>query len=104
MATLDITCFTAHQPQKITALMKMLYPALTTREAQCLFWTCLNLTKKEIGSRLGISENTVKCHIKSVITKQEVDSIREIKTAFMVHLLLFSALDRCPEGMEGDTH
>ncbi|MBX9486163.1 hypothetical protein J8Z82_14865 [Yersinia enterocolitica] len=88
---------------KITKLMKNLYPSLTPQEGACLFWTCLNLTKKEVGSRLFISENTVKYHLKSVICKHEVNSMRDIKNAFLANLVIYALLD-AREGMEGDTH
>lgn len=96
MATLDPN-------KKVTTLMKKIYPTLTARESQCLFWTCLNLTKKEVGRRLFISENTVKCHLNSVSYKQDSSSMRDIKTAFLANLVIYALLD-AREGMEGDTH
>ncbi|MCF1165452.1 helix-turn-helix transcriptional regulator [Yersinia pseudotuberculosis] len=89
--------------EKVTQLMKKIYPSLTPKEAECLFWTCLNLTKKEVGRRLSISENTVKYHLKSVSCKQEHPSMRDIKTAFLANVVVYALLDAC-QGMEGDTH
>lgn len=89
--------------QKVTHLMLNIYPSLTPREGQCLFWCCLNLTKKEIADRLRISENTVKSHLKTAIEKQEVAAMRDIKTAFLANLVIYALLD-AREGMEGDTH
>jgi DNA-binding NarL/FixJ family response regulator len=88
---------------KVTKLMKKLYPTLTPREGACLFWTCLNLTKKEVGRRLFISENTVKFHLSSVSCKQDSSSMRDIKTAFLANVVVYALLD-AHEGMEGDTH
>lgn len=84
--------------KKVTALMQKIYPTLTDKESQCLFWTCLNLTKKEVGKKLFISENTVKYHLKSVIFKQEVTTMRDIKTAFLANVVVYALLD-AREGM-----
>jgi DNA-binding CsgD family transcriptional regulator len=88
--------------KKVTALMKKIYPTLTDRESQCLFWTCLNLTKKEVGSRLAISENTVKYYLKTAIEKQEVPAMRDIKTAFLANVVIYALFD-ARQGMKGDT-
>jgi DNA-binding NarL/FixJ family response regulator len=56
---------------------------------------------KEIANRLAISENTVKCHIKSVTLKLDCYSFRDMKTAFVAHLVIHSLLD-AHQGMEGD--
>lgn len=89
MAMLDPICFSSHQPEKISALMKNLYPALTPKEGLCLFWACLDLTKMEIAQRLSVSENTVKTHIKSGLKKQKITSLREIKTSFLANIIIF---------------
>lgn len=88
--------------KKITALMQNIYPTLTPRECQCLFWTCLNLTKKEVGSRLAISENTVKYHLKVAIEKQEFPfmTMRDIKTEFLANLVIHALFDA--HGMKKD--
>jgi len=70
--------------------MKKIYPTLTDRESQCLFFMCLNLSKKEIARKLIISENTVKYHIKSALEKQGNLSIRDIKISFLTNIILFS--------------
>jgi len=76
--------------KKITTLMKKIYPTLTDRESLCLFWMCLNLSKKEVARKLTISENTVKYHIKSVLEKQDNLSLRDIKITFLTNVILFS--------------
>lgn len=89
MATRYPARFNAYQPEKITELMMDIYPILTKREGYCLFLTALDLTKKEISQRMGVSENTVKTHIKSILSKQDMTSIREIKTSFLANLIVF---------------
>lgn len=93
MATHDPTCFKSYQPDQVAMLMKNIYPTLTPREGVCLFFSCLDLTKKEIADRLGISENTVRFHIKSVLDKQSLPSMRDVKVSFLTNIILFFAFN-----------
>lgn len=91
MATFDPIRFEAYQPEQVVMLMEHIYPALTQKEGLCLFFSCLDLTKKEIADRLGVSENTVKYHMKSVIKKQLHLSMRDMKISFLTRVVLFFA-------------
>lgn len=94
MAMSDLTHFKSYQPEQVAILMQNIYPTLTRREGMCLFFACLNLTKKEIAARLGISENTVRYHIKSVLEKQNNLSMRDMKISFLTNIILFSSFNR----------
>ncbi|PJE81966.1 helix-turn-helix transcriptional regulator [Yersinia kristensenii] len=89
MAVCDPTRFKSYQPEQVAMLMQDIYPTLTRREGMCLFFACLDLTKKEIADRLGISENTVRYHIKSVLDKQNNLSMRDMKISFLTNIILF---------------
>lgn len=64
--------------------------ALTTREYEVLRELVAGRTNKEIMSKLGISENTVKTHLKKIFAKLHVlDRIQAVKVALergLVHL------------------
>jgi two-component system NarL family response regulator len=47
---------------------------LTAREEEVLRLLASGLTNKEIGTRLGIAENTVKNHLKSILAKLHLDN------------------------------
>ena len=47
----------------------MARPELSERELQVLQYVALGRSNKEIGQVLYISENTVKGHVKSILTK-----------------------------------
>ncbi len=56
-------------------------PALTDREQQVLAMLASGKSNKEIGSRLYISETTVKSHLRNIFTKLNVLSRTEAITA-----------------------
>lgn len=47
---------------------------LSTREREILIWVAKGLTNKEIALQLGISENTVKNHIKNLFQKLHLNN------------------------------
>ena len=51
-------------------------PVLTSRERQCLRWSASGKTSNEIGSILGISQNTVYFHLKKAASKFQVYGTR----------------------------
>ena len=59
---------------------RMLRTDLTPRELQLLKMLSKGLTNKQIGQALGISDNTVKNHVNSIIEKLEVSDRTEAAT------------------------
>ena len=59
---------------------RMMRSNLTTRELEILKMLTKGLTNKQIGHALGISENTVRNHVNSVIEKLEVCDRTEAAT------------------------
>jgi two-component system, NarL family, response regulator len=58
------------QPEIASKLAEsMAHPELSERELQVLQSMALGRSNKEIGQVLFISENTVKGHVKSILTK-----------------------------------
>jgi DNA-binding CsgD family transcriptional regulator len=55
-------------------------PVLTSREQQCLRWSASGKTSNEIGSILGISQNTVYFHLKKAASKFQVYGTRHAIT------------------------
>ena len=51
------------------------YPNLTDREREILLLICQELTMKEIGQRLYLSENTVRNHRVNIMDKVGVNNI-----------------------------
>ena len=58
---------------------------LTKREADIVFFCAEGLQNKEIGLRLGISDNTVRVHLAKIFKRFDLTSRAEIKT--LVHRL-----------------
>jgi DNA-binding NarL/FixJ family response regulator len=56
---------------------KALRPSLTDRELEVLQLAADGLTNRQIGRRLGISENTVKNHIRNILEKLHLHSRME---------------------------
>jgi DNA-binding NarL/FixJ family response regulator len=54
--------------------------ALTPRELEVLELVTTGLRNKEIGGRLGISENTVKFHLRNILEKLHAESRTELAT------------------------
>lgn len=50
------------------------HESLTSRETECLTWTARGKSSWDIGSIIGISENTVKFHIKNAARKLQTSS------------------------------
>jgi|ERR1700733_5185524 two-component system NarL family response regulator len=69
-------------PQDIAARLadRMMRTDLTPREVEILKLLSKGPTNKEIGHALGISENTVKNHVNSIIEKLEVSDRTEAAT------------------------
>jgi len=69
-------------PQDIAARLadRMMRTDLTPREIEILKLLSKGPTNKEIGHALGISENTVKNHVNSIIEKLEVSDRTEAAT------------------------
>jgi two-component system NarL family response regulator len=59
---------------------RMMRTDLTPREIEILRMLSKGLTNKQIGHALGISENTVKNHVNSIIEKLEVSDRTEAAT------------------------
>jgi DNA-binding NarL/FixJ family response regulator len=56
---------------------KSMRPTLTSRELEVLRLAADGLTNRQIGRRLGISENTVKNHIRNILEKLHLHSRME---------------------------
>jgi DNA-binding CsgD family transcriptional regulator len=67
---------------------KAVAPVLTARERQCLRWSASGKTSNEIGSILGISQNTVYFHLKRAASKLDVYGTRHAITRAMELRLL----------------
>jgi two-component system NarL family response regulator len=69
-------------PRDIAARLaeRMMRADLTTREMEILRMLAKGLTNKQIGHALGISDNTVKNHVNSIIEKLEVSDRTEAAT------------------------
>lgn len=69
-------------PQDIAARLadRMMRTDLTTREIEILKLLSKGPTNKQIGHALGISQNTVKNHVNSIIEKLEVSDRTEAAT------------------------
>jgi len=61
---------------------------LTPREREVLEWVALGLTNREVAARLGISENTVKNHLKSILSKLQVENRTQLVREAVVHGLV----------------
>jgi two-component system, NarL family, response regulator len=70
-------------PPRIAARLaeRMVRSALTQRELEILEMVVRGLTNRQIGSALGISENTARNHINSIIRKLDVSGRTEAATA-----------------------
>ena len=49
-------------------------PELSSREIDCLHWAARGKSNREIGDILGVSENTVRFHLKNAFRKLDVSS------------------------------
>jgi two-component system, NarL family, response regulator len=69
-------------PQEIAARLadRMMRTDLTPREVEILQMLAKGQTNKQIGRELGISENTVKNHVNSIIEKLEVSDRTQAAT------------------------
>jgi two-component system NarL family response regulator len=72
-----------HIPQRIAARLadRMTRSNLTVRELEILEMLAKGLTNKQIGIALGISDNTARNHVNSIIEKLEVADRTEAATA-----------------------
>jgi LuxR family transcriptional activator of conjugal transfer of Ti plasmids len=57
-------------------------PHLTDREAECLYWASLGKSAPDIGGIIGLSESTVKFHLKNVRAKYRVSTTIQAAIAF----------------------
>lgn len=65
-------------PKERLESMSLKY-GLTRRETELLEQVCLRKTNEDIAAALGISENTVKFHLKNLMKKLSVSSRTEIR-------------------------
>ena len=67
--------------------LKHCYAVLTPREREVLALVVSGLSNKEVGSKLGISEITVKAHRGRVMQKMQADSLPNlVKIAVRLHI------------------
>jgi two-component system, NarL family, response regulator len=78
----DVHAGKRYIPRDIAARLaeRMMRAELTPRELEILRMLAKGLTNKQIGKVLGISDNTVKNHVNSVIEKLEVSDRTEAAT------------------------
>ena len=62
--------------------LKERWEALTPREQDVTALTCLGFTNRQIASRLGVSEDTVKTHVKNALVKFNLHGKVELRHAF----------------------
>ncbi len=62
--------------------LSITWERLSRREQQITALTCLGYTNKQIASRLGIMEETVKTHVKNVLVKFNLHRKTELEKAF----------------------
>ena len=62
------------------------FEALTERELEVVKWVIQGMTNKEIATKLGISEKTVKTHLRNIFSK--------LKITRRLQLLLYRMVDR----------
>ena len=55
------------------------WESLTERERDVTALTCLGLTNRQIAERLSLSPETVKTHIRNILSKFEVNGKRELR-------------------------
>jgi FixJ family two-component response regulator len=60
--------------------LRQRYASLTPREREVMALVVSGLLNKQVGSKLGISEITVKAHRGSVVRKMEADSLADLVT------------------------
>ena len=63
--------------------------ALSTREREILRFVAIGHTSSEIGARLGISTQTVNCHVKNVYRKLQVRTRAQAVNLASMHGLLY---------------
>jgi DNA-binding CsgD family transcriptional regulator len=61
------------------SVLKDRWESLSPREQEVTALTCLGYTNRQIGSRLGIVEETVKTHIKNVLIKFSLHGKNELQ-------------------------
>src|SRR5947209_5389568 len=61
-------------------VLRQRYASLTPREREVMALVVSGLLNKQVGSKLGISEITVKAHRGSVVRKMEADSLADLVT------------------------
>lgn len=61
------------------------HEALTEREREIVKWVIQRMTNKEIAAQLGISDNTVKTHVRNIFGK--------LKISHRLQLLLYQIVD-----------
>ena len=57
-------------------------PHLTDRELECLYWASQGKSASDIGGILGLSESTVKFHLRNVRAKFQVGTTIQAAIAF----------------------
>jgi DNA-binding NarL/FixJ family response regulator len=71
-------------PDNVAALLaaRSAHPVLTAREIEVLQLVALGLRNKEVGAELGVSNETIKVHVKNILAKLGVnDRTAAIKVA-----------------------
>ena len=69
----------ALQSRQLNAQSWRHWQALTAREQQIAALVCLNYTSRQAAARLGISPETVKSHVRSILIKFDAGSRQELR-------------------------
>jgi DNA-binding NarL/FixJ family response regulator len=93
MATKLIGEFAELAKQESAPPEPLAIPQLTPRESEVLKLVARSLNNREIGSRLFITENTVKNHVRNILEKLQVHSRLEA-AAFAVRYGAVKVQDR----------
>lgn len=69
-------------PKDLFEVVNHLFPEITRKESEVIYWLSYGLTANEIATILGVTNETIKTYIKRCKTKLNQDSTSSIRLLF----------------------
>lgn len=77
-------------PQEVLLkVIAFLFPELSSRESECLYWISMGLNKSDISDLMSITEETVKSYTKECRKKLKVDSSVALRSIYHSRISTF---------------
>ncbi|MCD9504022.1 hypothetical protein GLP37_17775 [Photobacterium phosphoreum] len=91
--TIDLASKINHSlPEKLSIIFNCLFPELSDKEIECLFWICNGHSYSIAADKMGITERTIKFHSSNCMKKLTAYNNYDLRMIYHSRLLAYLLL------------